>query len=164
MMRHRILGAIVASALLLGAMGCTHFAEVVDRTPVTVRLRSFRTVTVQVVPGQLDADDAADFSSELTKRIGDANVFGSVLPSGSAAELVIRVTLLGKTDSGSVELRFAIDLVDAHGRSVGSYAVTADSRSDVDMGGGNFDFDSKTSKALAKATGAIVDHLVEIAK
>jgi len=159
-----VLGAVVASALLLGAVGCTHFAEVVDRTPVTVRLRSFRTAAVQVVRGGLDADDAADFGEELTKRIGGANVFGSVLPAGSAAELLIRVTLLGETDSGRVELRFAVDLVDAHGQSVGSYTVTADSRSDVDMGGGNFDFDSKTSKALEKATGAIVDHLVEIAR
>jgi len=52
----------------LRVVGC-HRAEIVDRTPVSVRLRSFQSATIIVAPGGLDSEDVADLYEELTTAL-----------------------------------------------------------------------------------------------
>jgi hypothetical protein len=125
---------IMAALLTVGAAGCRR-GEVVERVAPTQLLGSYRTVSVQVTAaGPVSMHDLTDLHDELSSRLAASALVGQVVRQGSPSELVVRATILRRTeadsffDSGPVELTVGVQLLDnLRHQVVGQFDATSSS-------------------------------------
>ena len=127
---------VVLLGLLLsaGAVGCRR-GEVVERIPPMWPLASYRSVSVQVTAaGPVSMHDLTNLHDELAHRLAGGRLLGQVVSQGAPSELVLRATILRRTqeetlfDTGPVELTVGVQLLDNVRRQVvGQFEATSSS-------------------------------------
>ncbi len=166
-MRHRFYVAEVTALvlLLLGPVGCGMRTDVIERTPLSTSLRSYRSVSLELVyTVAMDEDELADFEEQLEQRLEESGIFREIVSYGLPADALIRASLISRSEDGAVVLTFAVEIFDNRQRQlVGRFDVIANSQQ---VGGGgaiDINLDTKDERALYKAGRAIANHLEELA-
>lgn len=165
------IGAIV---IALAAAACVKTGTVAEKQPVG-SLAAYKTAQLSVeVPGDMKNGEQQKvaFSSAISKRLKEKNIFTEVKPDGGDVAIKVKVTKvdggnealrgLGGANSGSAEVMVSIELADASAKSLGAFDVTGNSKKNAQMSVGGVNtsaMEDATSKALDAAADEIAEFL-----
>lgn len=163
---------IVACVIALSAVACVKSGTVAEKQPVA-SLAAYKTAQLSVeVPGDMKNGEQQKvaFSSAISKRLKEKNIFTEVKPDGGDVAIKVKVTkvdagsdamkALGPANSGAAEVAVTVELADASAKSLGAFDVTGNSKKNVQTSVGGVNT-AAMEDATAKALDAAADEIAE---
>lgn len=163
---------LCAAFLAVAAVACVKTGTVAEKQPVA-SLASYKTAQLAIeVPADMKNGEQQKtaFSSAISRRLKEKNVFTEVKTDGGDVVLKVKITkvdtgsdtmrALGPANSGSAEVFVSVELADGAAKSLGAFDVTGNSKKNVQTSVAGINT-SAMEDATGKALDAAADEIAE---
>lgn len=165
-----------AALVAVAAAACVKTGTVAEKQPVA-SLAAYKTAQLFIeVPADMKNGEQQKtaFSSAISRRLKEKNIFNEVKPDGGDVVLKVKITkvdggsdemrAIGLGNSGAAEVFVSVELADAQAKSLGAFDVTGNSKKQVQTtvaGVHTASMEDATGKALDAAADEIAEFLAK---